>query len=409
MPVPTLLLTAAAAALIAAGAAAQDAPPTPAPEPAAGPATDAEPGLSDLSDTVDELRDEQAPAEDPPETPPPAPGEGAPGEPATPEPAPGEPTTAEPGPSEPATEPAPPERALRPPPPAPEQAPEQAPPPAPEPAPEQALPSAPVPEQAPPPAPPAPAPSNRPPEPLTRAQRAELQTAAQRGRLIGIIAGAGQIATGDMLSRVSDPESAGIAGWIAVPEGNGVTVTFYAEGEGEAPPGAVYRASILGGRVVSRDVFLGASRPPLGRLQARMAGARRAAAGQDHRPCGAEQFNYFVIPPAAADAPIDVYQISPQAARGRYPVGGHFKTQIAADGSIASTRGYTNACLDLAVPDLASGARARPLAITHLLDPMPTEIHAFLAIWTGRPLVVIADDPQRLFAVTGEGIAEVPR
>jgi len=287
-------------------------------------------------------------------------------------------------------------------------APPEAPPadaPAPEPA---AAPPAAAPPPAAPPPPPA-APSTRPPEPLTRAQRDQLVATAQRGRLLGAIAAAGQIATRDMLSRVADPEAAGIAGWIAEPEGNGVAVTFYAEGESGAPPGAVFKANVLGGRVVSREVFLAGSRPLLTPLQARMAAARRAAAGQDHRPCGGDQFNYLVVPPTALDGPIDVYQISPQLARGRLPVGGHFKTSVAADGSIVSTRGFTNRCLDVAVPDVAAGVRPAPLAVTHLMDPLPTEIHVLLAILAGRPLVVVADDPQRLFAVTPEGIAEVPR
>jgi hypothetical protein len=47
--------------------------------------------------------------------------------------------------------------------------------------------------------------------------------------------------------------------------------------------------------------------------------------------------------------------------------------------------------------------------LTHLLDPLPNEMHVFLSAWTGHPLVVVAGDPQRLFAVTPEGIAEVPR
>lgn len=273
-------------------------------------------------------------------------------------------------------------------------------------------PPAPAPAATPPPPAPTPppaAPSNRPPEPLTRAQRDQLVANAQRGRLLGAIAAAGQIATRDMLSRIADPEAAGIAGWIAEPEGNGVTVTFYAEGADGAPPGAVFKANVLGGRVVSREVFLAGTRPPLGPLQARMAAARRTASGQDHRPCGGDQFNYLVVPPTAADGPIDVYQISPQMARGRLPVGGHFRTTIAADGSIASTRGFTNRCLDVEVPEVAAGTRPAPLAVTHLLDPLPTELHVLLSILAARPLVVVADDPPRLFAVTAEGIAEVPR
>ena len=260
-----------------------------------------------------------------------------------------------------------------------------------------------------PPTPPPAAPSNRPPEPLTRAQRDQLVANTQRGRLLGAIAAAGQIATRDMLSRIADPEAAGIAGWIAEPEGNGVAVTFYAEGADGTPPGALFKANVLGGRVVSREVFLAGSRPPLPLLQARMAAARRAAAGQDHSPCGGDQFNYLVVPPRTVDGAIDVYQISPQLARGRLPVGGHFKTSVAADGSIVSTRGFTNRCLDVEVPDVAAGTRPPPLAVTHLLDPLPTEIHVLLSILAGRPLLVVADDPQRLFAVTSEGIAEVPR
>jgi hypothetical protein len=358
MRLPTLILSCAAAALIAAGAGAQD----PAPEQAPDTTERAEPGLSDLSATVETLSD------DPP---------AGQAEPAAPDAA-AQPVVEEPVVEEPVQE-------------EPEAAPEPV--------------AAPPPEQTPTPAPtPGAAPA-----PLTRAQRDALLAASQRGRLLGVIAGAGQIATRDMLSRLPNPGEAGISGWIAEPAGNGLTVTFYADGEGEAAPRAVYRTAIVGGRVTSRETFLTGERPPLGGLVARMAAARRAAAAQAHRPCGGDQFNYFVVPPATLDGPIDVYQISPQTARGRYPVGGHFKTIVAADGSIAETRGYTNSCLDVVVPEVAAGSRPPPLAITHLMDPLPTEIHGFLAVWTGRPLLVVADDPQRLFAVTAEGMAEVPR
>jgi len=260
---------------------------------------------------------------------------------------------------------------------------------------------------------PTPAPAPRPvltgpPLPLSRTEIAALEASVQRGRLLGLIDRSGRFATQDMLSRVSDPNAAGITGWIAEPEGNGVTVTFYAEPDGG--PVAVYRVSILGGRVVSRGVHITPSaRPPLNPIQARMAAARAATGRLDHRPCAGEDFNVFVVPPSAADGPIDVYQISPQTRRGFYFLGGHFKTSIAADGSVAAQRSFTNACLETAVAEPAAGARPAPIAVTHLLDPLPQEIHVFLSIWTGHPLVVVAGDPQRLFAVTPDRIAEVPR
>lgn len=278
-----------------------------------------------------------------------------------------------------------------------------------------APPETPVEPPAPPPPAPAPAPSSpparppivMPPEPLTRAQLGELQAAATRGRLLGVIERAGRLATQDMLSRVPDPNAAGITGWIAEAEGNGVAVTFY--GDSDAGPVIVYRVTFNGGRIVRRDIHLSGARPPLNPLQARMAAARAATAALDHRPCGGDTFNVFVVPPLTADGPIDVYQISPQTRPGFYPLGGHFRTSVAADGSVAATRGYTNACLDLAAPPPAPGTRPAPLAVTHLLDPLPQDIHAFLSAWTGHPLLVVAGEPQRLFAVTPDGIGEVPR
>ena len=231
----------------------------------------------------------------------------------------------------------------------------------------------------------------------------------QRGRLLGAIARAGQIGTQDMLAHVSNPDGAGISGWIAVPEGNAVTVIFYAAAANGAPPASVYRVSIVGGRVTGRETFLTGNRPALGPHEARMAAARAATDALDHHPCGGDDFNVFVVPPAAPDAPIDVYQLSPQTQRGHFPLGGHFKSTIAPDGSVVSSTALSATCADLAVPDTAAGQEAHPLPVTDEADALPTELHVFLSIWTGHPLVVAAGEPRRLFAVTGEGIAEIPR
>ena len=350
------LLAATALALIAVTAAAQGDAPAPGN------------GLSGLADTLNGLSDENAQTE----APAPAPAE-TPAEPQT-QPPVETPAEAQPQPeAPPATQ-------------------ESAPPPPPPP-PSPALPTRP--------------PLVMPPEPLTRAQLGQLQAAATRGRLLGVIERSGRLATQDMLSRVSDPDGAGITGWIAEAEGNGVAVTFYADTD--SGPVTVYRVTIAGGRIVDRDVHLAGTRPPLNPLQARMAAARAATGRLENRPCTGDLFNVFVVPPLTPDGTIDVYQISPQIRPGFYPLGGHFRTSIAPDGSVAATRGYTNACLDVPVAVPAPGTRPAPLSGTHLLDPLPQDIHAFISAWTGHPLLVVAGDPQRLFAVTPEGIAEVPR
>lgn len=272
----------------------------------------------------------------------------------------------------------------------------------------------PAPEPAAPPAPaPAPAPAQAraplamPPEPLTRAQLAALQAAAARGRLLGTIAEAGRAATQDMLARVPDPDGAGISGWLAEEEGNGVSVTFYQDTD--SGPVTVYRVTFNGGRIVDRAAHLTGTRPPLNPLQARMAAARAAASRQEHHPCGGDEFNYFVVPPTTPNGNIDVYQISPQTARGVYPLGGHFRTSVAPDGSIAATRGYAEACSNVTVTAPPAGGRPAPLTITAPMDDLPQDIHAFLSAWTGRPLIVAAGTPPRLFAVTPAGIADIPR
>lgn len=260
-----------------------------------------------------------------------------------------------------------------------------------------------APAETPAPATPRPAP---PAEPLTGEQQAALAAAGRRGEQMIAIARAGIIGTQDMLSRVSNPEEAGIVGWIAEPEGNATEIIFYARGE--AGPVAVFRASILGPRVVSREVFLQpAERPPLNPIEARMAQARDATETLDHQPCGGQAFNVLVIPPSSATAPVDVYQMSPATQRGRFPLGGHFKATIGPDGTVTATRGFTNACVNLDVPEAPAGQPTRPLAVTHLLDPLPTEVHVFLSLWTGRPLLVVAGDPQRIFLVAGERITEL--
>ncbi|HEX8654933.1 MAG TPA: hypothetical protein VF693_06910 [Allosphingosinicella sp.] len=251
--------------------------------------------------------------------------------------------------------------------------------------------------------------------PPTAEERQRLAAATQRGIQLFELARAAQLTTQDLLARIPDPTAAGVAGWIAVPEGNGLTVIYYAEGpEG---PVAVYRGQVLGGRIATPEVFTGAARPALSATQRRMAAARAAVATLDRQPCSGD-FNVFVMPPAAADAAIEVYKLSPQSARGRYPLGGHFLATVAPDGSVGSTRAFANGCADLQAPADTSvagrpGTPARPLAVTHLLDPLPTEIHVLLSLWMNRPLLVATGDPHRLWTVSRGriglvGVAQVP-
>jgi hypothetical protein len=228
-----------------------------------------------------------------------------------------------------------------------------------------------------------------------------LQEAVARGRALFAVAQAGYLATQDMLSRIADPEETGITGWVTEPEGNATAVTFYADGDDG--PVAVYRGRIQGGRIVQRDVFAAGEQPALTGIAARMAAAREATSALDHQGCGGT-FNVLVPPPETADAPIHVYQVRAQTARGRFPLGGHYRTIVARGGRVVEEARLTAECDDIEAPPATEGERPAPVAIAHLGEPMPNEIHVFLSLWSGRPLAVATGDPRRDWAVAGEGI-----
>jgi|GEM_PF-2599404 len=250
-----------------------------------------------------------------------------------------------------------------------------------------------------PPAAPAAAAAAQAPPPPTAEERQRLVAISQRGIQIFEIARAGLLSTQDMLSQIPDPAAAGIVGWVATPEGEGLGVVYYADGP--QGPVAVYRGQVVGGRVASRDVYSGADRPALTATHRRMAAARAAVAGLDRQPC-AGAFNVIVIPPASAEAPIEVYKLSPQTQRGRYPAGGHFLATVAPDGTVSSTSDLAARCVDLSpgdsTPLAGAGAPARPLSIGHS-GPLPTEIHVFLSLLMNRPLLVTTAEPARVWSV----------
>ncbi len=248
-----------------------------------------------------------------------------------------------------------------------------------------------------------------PPLQLTESHRAAIAEAIRRGRLIAAIDRAGAVTTRDMLSRIDDPAAAGIVGWVAQPEGNAVTVTYYArEGDDYV---AVYRSQMLGGRAVSPEVFEAGSRPALAGDALRMARARTAVGDLQRTPCGGgSDFNTIILPPASADAPVLVYRISPRMAAERVPAGGHYRTEVAVDGSVGETVALADECTDLRLTPLAAGQRPRPLVVNARDSELPDEIHVFLSLWSGRPLAVATGtDAVRMWGVTGETIGELPQ
>ena len=212
-----------------------------------------------------------------------------------------------------------------------------------------------------------------------------------------------------MLTRVSDPEGAGICGWIAEPAGQCDGRHLLCGRRGRARgPNAVYRATVLGGRVVvARDL---PRRRPAGADPDAGADGRRP---RRHRrrsirapaPISRSTFSSFRRPRPRAGRRLPGQRRRPsEAPSARAAISAR---PIAPDGTVAETRGFTNSCLDVEVPAATAGQPARPIGVTHFLDPTPTEIHM---LPRPAPAGRCSSPPairQRIWLVAGDRIAEV--
>lgn len=242
-----------------------------------------------------------------------------------------------------------------------------------------------------------------------RAQNADEQRridwVQQRGRLLFEVDRAAWVTTDDLAARMPDLRGAGLRGWTVERDGPAYVVTYYL-GEGAARE-ALYRGRVENQRVTSGEVFPAGSRPPLTPIQRRIADARDAVSHLERRPCTNASFNVAVIPPETPDAPLDVYLLSAQTETDVYPFGGHFRATLLPSGELRDQRAFTNSCLNMSTRAKGQDPMAA-LMITHLLDPIPTEIHVFLSIWTHMPVFVGTANPQRIWEVDGSRIRLVP-
>jgi len=230
---------------------------------------------------------------------------------------------------------------------------------------------------------------------VSASEQAQLDRAVARGRLLFELDRAAWVGTDDMMANLRDYRSIGLRGYVVDRDGDALVVIFYG-GPAENPV-AFYRGRVENRRVVSRQVFAAAERPALTALQHRLVAAREAANRLGRRPCGDRPFNTVAIPPDAPDAPIELYLLTPQVRQGEFPLGGHFRAAINADGSVGENRAFTRSCLSMPRPPNAAG-----LFVSHLLDPVPTEVHVFTSLTAGVPVFVGIRN--RVFAVTGDRI-----
>lgn len=238
--------------------------------------------------------------------------------------------------------------------------------------------------------------------PVTPVERARLDATEAIGQLIFDYDRAAWVATDAMAAAIPAAELPKTGAWVVLPGADGaLVVTFYEGTQGNGR--GYFDAVVKDGDVIEQKVIPISDRRPLSRVQQRMADAWKVAMVRGgHQPCAQARFNSVVLPPAAEDAPVTVYLLTPQVQRGVYPFGGHFRVDVDKDGKIVVDRAFTRACLAME----SGGGGSELMAVTHLLDPMPTEMHVFLSIWIRKPILVSTTDG-RNWAVVGDRISQI--
>jgi hypothetical protein len=192
----------------------------------------------------------------------------------------------------------------------------------------------------------------------------------------------------------------GAQGWVVeAGEGTRLVVTYYGKDDGGLY--ALARLSMDGARVDRKDMFARTQREPLSAMAMRLIGAKEAAlqqAGTLAR-CAKAPFNPVLLPPDVPDGPVTVYLLTPQTKSNAYPFGGHYRMEIDSAGKILSSRPFMKSCFEA-----PNEKKAEVLFLTHLLDPQPTEIHVYMSLWIGKPVVVGTIDNRLMWAVNGAQI-----
>lgn len=191
----------------------------------------------------------------------------------------------------------------------------------------------------------------------------------------------------------------GLSGFIVEPAENGLLLaTYYAYRDAQFTAMARYwvRGSKVerGGFVQPRDNrYLSAKGIVLVLAREKAIDAMRE---KSLFTCTRGPFNTVVLPPRQ-DGTIPVYFMSSSVDAGIFPAGGHFLFVMGADGKLLSHRAFSKGCVNIDAGTVPKGAAG--FGMTHLLDPQPNEIHAFVSYNVPIKLFVIIEASKDLWEV----------
>lgn len=230
---------------------------------------------------------------------------------------------------------------------------------------------------------------------LTEADEAALQLALSRGQAIYNYDKAAWLATDAMLEAIADPGAEGLRGWIVEQEAAGWRVTFYKQlDDGYA---GVFEG-VFDGKELIGSGRVPAERAKLNADQILLVEARAAVENVGIQRCSDQRLNHVVMPSGKDDGSLFVYYLVSQPDASSVEMGGHHRFEIR-DGKQVAMRKFTNSCLSMGFGENEAGGRPEALVVTHLLDPVPTEIHVFNTLAARTPIYVSTTENKHLWAI----------
>jgi len=241
---------------------------------------------------------------------------------------------------------------------------------------------------------------------VTAEEDSAIRLAFERGKLIYAYDQAAWHGSDDLEAKMPDFTSK-VGGWIVDGPADAPQLVYFDRNQDD--PHSVYVASFRGRQIESARVLGESDDRVLSPERKALIAARRAAldslASAGYLRCKEQPFNSVVLPPERPGAPTLVYILTPQSELKAIPLGGHYRVEVAPDGKAGKPRAFTKSCLEMNLTD-SKNARPGALVVTHLLDPVPTEIHVFSAFAAGLP-VFVGTRGGRVWEVDGAGITLV--
>jgi hypothetical protein len=234
------------------------------------------------------------------------------------------------------------------------------------------------------------------------ALRAAVRTAVDRGELLYIYDQAAWHGTDDIRDHFPGMLSQA-GGYVLMGDQTQTELVYFDKSKSRA----VYRATFTDGKL-SKSGPAEADRVGITAQERQMIEAKEKALDAFMAAkvglCSKASPNVTALPPEKSGGPIIVYLMTPQTDLNTYPLGGHFSVEVSQDGSVSKVRRFTNSCIDMPMNQHPQGGQPAAFAITHLLDPTPTEIHVFTSIASKMPIYVMTSPQGRLWAVEGNSV-----